>query len=269
MLISLALMLLMGLVLSELFQKIHIPGLIAMILTGVALGPSVLNWLDPTLLAIAPDLREIALIVILLRVGLQLDLQDLKMVGRPALLLSFVPALMETLAITLAGSLLDCDALARSGDSRNGHRARSSPAVVVPRMLHLMETGAGWEKPDSPSRHRRRLARRYLRHCVVYRAHRHVVDGNVRFDRAAIHSGRDSSRTPCWRRRRLDLSLPLSPLSRARYLQSSCHFGRRLLLGMARRSNRTVAALFGLNRRHRPRRDHLKNLRRARQAVGW
>jgi solute carrier family 9B (sodium/hydrogen exchanger), member 1/2 len=145
MLISLALMFLIGLVLGELFQRLQIPGLVAMILTGVVLGPSVLNWIDPALLAIAPDLREIALIVILLRVGLQLDLKDLKMVGRPAFLLSFLPALLETAAMTLlAHFLLSMPWLEAA--ILGAVIAAVSPAVVVPRMLHLMETGAGWEK---------------------------------------------------------------------------------------------------------------------------
>lgn len=145
MLISLALMLLIGLLMSELFVRLGLPGFVAMILVGVAIGPYVLNWLDPNLLAIAPDLREIALIVILLRVGLQLDFHDLKWVGRPALLLSFLPAAFEAAAATvLAHYLLGLPWLVAA--LLGSILAAVSPAVVVPRMLSMMEKGIGREK---------------------------------------------------------------------------------------------------------------------------
>jgi solute carrier family 9B (sodium/hydrogen exchanger), member 1/2 len=145
MLISLALMLLIGLLMSEVFHRLGLPGFVAMILSGIVIGPYVLNWLDPNLLTIAPDLREIALIVILLRVGLQLDFRDLKQVGRPAFLLSFVPATFEAAAATvLAHYLLGLPWLAAA--LLGAILAAVSPAVVVPRMLSMMEKGIGKEK---------------------------------------------------------------------------------------------------------------------------
>lgn len=145
MLLSLSLMLLLGLLLSEIFVRLGLPGLVAMILAGILIGPYALNWLDADLLAIAPDLREIALIVILLRVGLQLDFRDLKQVGRPALLLSFLPAALEAAAATvLAHFLLDLPWL--SAALLGSVLGAVSPAVVVPRMLSMMEKGIGKDK---------------------------------------------------------------------------------------------------------------------------
>jgi NhaP-type Na+/H+ or K+/H+ antiporter len=145
MLLSLSLMLLLGLLLSEIFVRLGLPGLVAMILAGVLIGPYALNWLDADLLAIAPDLREIALIVILLRVGLQLDFRDLKQVGRPAFLLSFLPAALEAAAAAvLAHFLLDLPWL--SAALLGSVLGAVSPAVVVPRMLSMMEKGIGKEK---------------------------------------------------------------------------------------------------------------------------
>jgi NhaP-type Na+/H+ or K+/H+ antiporter len=145
MLLSLSLMLLLGLLLSEIFVRLGLPGLVAMILAGILIGPYALNWLDADLLAIAPDLREIALIVILLRVGLQLDFRDLKQVGRPALLLSFLPAALEAAAAAvLAHFLLDLPWL--SAALLGSVLGAVSPAVVVPRMLSMMEKGIGKDK---------------------------------------------------------------------------------------------------------------------------
>lgn len=145
MLLSLSLMLLLGLLLSEIFVRLGLPGLVAMILAGILIGPYALDWLDADLLAIAPDLREIALIVILLRVGLQLDFRDLKQVGRPALLLSFLPAALEAAAAAvLAHFLLDLPWL--SAALLGSVLGAVSPAVVVPRMLSMMEKGIGKDK---------------------------------------------------------------------------------------------------------------------------
>jgi len=145
MLLSLSLMLLLGLLLSEIFVRLGLPGLVAMILAGILIGPYALDWLDADLLAIAPDLREIALIVILLRVGLQLDFRDLKQVGRPALLLSFLPAALEAAAAAvLAHYLLDLPWL--SAALLGSVLGAVSPAVVVPRMLSMMEKGIGKDK---------------------------------------------------------------------------------------------------------------------------
>ena len=128
-----------------LFKKFHMPGLIGMLLTGIVLGPHVLNLLDDSILAISPDLRQLALIIILTRAGLSLDLDDLKKIGRPAILMSFVPACFEMIGtVILAQVLLDLPLL----DSAilAAVVASASPAVIVPRMLHLMDTGYGTDK---------------------------------------------------------------------------------------------------------------------------
>ena len=93
MLTSLSLVFLLGMLLSRAFQKIRLPGLLGMLLTGMILGPYALNMLDGSILGISADLRQIALIIILTRAGLSLDIQDLKKVGRPAVLMCFVPVL--------------------------------------------------------------------------------------------------------------------------------------------------------------------------------
>ncbi len=145
MLFSLALILIIGFALSGLFNRLHIPGLLAMIITGVVLGPYVLNLISPDILNISSDLREIALIVILLRAGLTMDLKDLKSVGRPAILMCFVPALLELLAVVfLAPRLFGISTVEAA--ILGTIVAAVSPAVVVPRMLKLMESGYGREK---------------------------------------------------------------------------------------------------------------------------
>jgi len=145
MLFSLSLILIIGFSLSGLFNKLKLPGLLGMILTGILLGPYVLNLISPEILMISPDLREIALIVILMRAGLSIDLSDLKKVGRPAFLMCFVPATFEILAVSLFGpkllgiSLLEAAVLGTV-------LAAVSPAVIVPRMLKLMTSGHGKNK---------------------------------------------------------------------------------------------------------------------------
>lgn len=143
--IFLALILIIGFSLSGILNRFNIPGLIGIIFTGILLGPYVLNLISPEILAISTDLREIALIVILLRAGLSLDIKDLKKVGRPALLMSFVPATFEILAVTLlAPMLLGITTLEAA--IMGAVLGAVSPAVVVPRMLHLMESGYGKKK---------------------------------------------------------------------------------------------------------------------------
>ena len=95
MLTSLALIFLTGLLLASLFEKLKLPRIIGMLLAGILLGPYVLNLLDDSVLSISSDLRQIALIIILIKAGLSLNLSDLKKVGRPAILMSFVPATFE------------------------------------------------------------------------------------------------------------------------------------------------------------------------------
>ncbi len=145
MLTSLALIFLMGLAMAAICQKIRLPRIIGMLVTGILLGPHVLNWLDPSILSISADLRQMALIIILLKAGLSLYLSDLKRVGRPAILMSFVPASFEILAFTLlAPSILSITRMEAA--IMGAVLGAISPAVVVPRMVQLMETGYGTDK---------------------------------------------------------------------------------------------------------------------------
>jgi len=145
MLLSTALIFIVSITLALLFEKIRIPGLVAMMITGIVLGPYVLYLIDARILALSLDLRQIALIVILLRAGLSLDLKDLKKIGRPALLLSFVPATLEIIVITIFAPMLfgmtylDAAILGTV-------LAAVSPAVIVPRMIKMMESGLGKDK---------------------------------------------------------------------------------------------------------------------------
>ncbi len=145
MITSLALVFLLGLSLAEIFRKIKLPRIIGLLLTGIILGPYVLDWLDPSLLSISPELRQIALIIILLKAGLSLDLTDLKAVGRPAVMMAFVPASFEIFAyVLIAPALLGVNRL--EGAILGAVLAAVSPAVVVPKMLQLMEDGYGTNK---------------------------------------------------------------------------------------------------------------------------
>ena len=145
MLFSLALIIIVGFTLSGIFNRIRIPGVIAMIITGILLGPYVLDCISQDILNISPDLREIALIVILLKAGLTLDLKDLKKVGRPALLLSFVPATLEILTIVILAPLLFGIPILEAA-ILGTVIAAVSPAVIVPRMIFLIQHNYGKEK---------------------------------------------------------------------------------------------------------------------------
>ena len=142
MLTSLALIFLVGLALGALVRWLHLPGILGMLVTGIVLGPHVLNALDPSILSISGDLRQMALIIILLKAGLALNLSDLRRVGRPAVLLSFVPATCELLAYVLLAPLL-LGVSRVEGALMGAVLAAVSPAVVVPRMVRLMEEGWG------------------------------------------------------------------------------------------------------------------------------
>lgn len=145
MLTSLALVFLAGLALAALCQKLRLPRILGMLLTGVLLGPCVLNWLDPSILSVSADLRKIALIIILLKAGLSLDLSDLKRVGRPAVLMSCLPASCEILGyVLLAPHFLGVTRVEAA--VMGAVLAAVSPAVVVPRMVQLMESGCGTKK---------------------------------------------------------------------------------------------------------------------------
>ena len=144
MLTSIALILLLGLLLSSLFTKIKLPGLLGMIIVGIVLSPHALNLMDESILSISADLRQIALVIILTRAGLSLDVSDLKKVGRPAVLMCFVPACIEILGtILLAPALLGVTVLEAA--VLGSVIAAVSPAVVVPRMIRLIEEGYGKE----------------------------------------------------------------------------------------------------------------------------
>lgn len=145
MLTSLALIFLLGLLLSGIFKRLNLPGLIGMLLTGIILGPYVLDLLDDSILMISADLRQLALIIILTRAGLSLDIEDLKRVGRPAFLMCFVPACFEIIGtIIIAPKLLGITIL--DAAIMGAVVAAVSPAVVVPRMLYLMENNYGTSK---------------------------------------------------------------------------------------------------------------------------
>lgn len=145
MLTSLSLVFLLGMLLSQVFQKIRLPGLLGMLLTGMILGPYALNMLDASILGISADLRQIALIIILTRAGLSLDIQDLKKVGRPAILMCFVPACFEIVGmVLLAPRLLGISML--DAAVMGAVVGAVSPAVIVPKMLNLMEKGYGVRK---------------------------------------------------------------------------------------------------------------------------
>lgn len=145
MLMSIALMFLTGMALGGIFKKLRLPPLIGMIITGILLGPSVLNLIDGSVLGISADLRKIALIIILMRAGLSLDIDDLKKAGRPALLMCFVPAGFEILgAVILAPPLLGVTRLEAA--VIGAVIGAVSPAVVVPRMIRIMNEGYGTAK---------------------------------------------------------------------------------------------------------------------------
>lgn len=145
MLTSLSLIFLVGLAMAAICRQIKLPRIIGMLLIGIVLGPYVLNVLDPSILSISADLRKMALIIILLKTGLSLDLKDLKKAGRPAILLSFVPASCEILGYVLfAPVILGVNRVEAA--VMGAVLAAVSPAVVVPRMVSLMEKKYGTKK---------------------------------------------------------------------------------------------------------------------------
>lgn len=145
MLTSLALIFLCAMTLNKIFTKLRLPGLVGMLITGILLGPHVFNLIDDKILAISSDLRELALIVILTRAGLALNLEDLKKVGRPAIFMCFIPATLELIAIMVLAPLLLHIPLIEAA-IMGTVLAAVSPAVIVPRMLKLMEEGYGKDK---------------------------------------------------------------------------------------------------------------------------
>ena len=142
MLLSIALIILLGLIFGSLFSKLKLPSLLGMIIVGIILSPHALNLIDESILNISSDLRQIALIIILTRAGLSLDIRELKKVGRPAILMCFVPACLEIIGtIILAPRLLGVTVLEAS--IMGCVIAAVSPAIIVPRMINLIENGYG------------------------------------------------------------------------------------------------------------------------------
>lgn len=145
MLASLSLIFLVGLAMGAICQKLKMPRIIGMLVTGIVLGPYVLDFLDPSILSISSELRKLALIIILLKAGLSLDLKDLKKSGRPAILMSFVPATCEIAGyILFAPLLLGINRIEAA--VMGAVLGAVSPAVVIPRMVMLMEEKYGTKK---------------------------------------------------------------------------------------------------------------------------
>ncbi|MDE6566334.1 MAG: cation:proton antiporter, partial [Lachnospiraceae bacterium] len=145
MLTSLALIFLVGLAMASICQKIKLPRIIGMLVTGIVLGQYALNLLDASILGISADLRQMALVIILIKAGLSLNISDLKKVGRPAILMSCLPAVFEILAFVLfAPSVLGVTLI--DAAIMGAVLGAVSPAVVVPRMVQLMETKYGTKK---------------------------------------------------------------------------------------------------------------------------
>ena len=145
MLTSLSFVFLLGLAMAALCQKFKIPRIIGMLVTGILLGPCVLNWLSESILGISSELRQMALIIILLKAGLSLNLADLKKVGRPALMMSCVPASFEILAFVIfAPAILHISRVEAA--VMGAVLGAVSPAVVIPRMVQLMETKYGTDQ---------------------------------------------------------------------------------------------------------------------------
>ena len=145
MLTSLALIFLVGLSLAAIFGKLKLPRLIGMLLTGILLGPFVLDFLDPQILGISAELRKMALVIILIKAGLSLNFSDLKRVGRPSLLMAFLPATFEIVAFLLFAPML-LNVSRMEALLMGSVLAAVSPAVVVPRMVTLMDEGRGTYK---------------------------------------------------------------------------------------------------------------------------
>lgn len=145
MLTSLAFIFLAGLSLASVCQKLKLPRIIGMLVAGILMGPYVLDLLDASILGISADLRQMALVIILIKAGLSLNIEDLKKVGRPAILISFLPALFEVLAfVVFAPFVLHVDRIEAA--IMGAVLGAVSPAVVVPRMVQLMEEGYGTDK---------------------------------------------------------------------------------------------------------------------------
>ena len=149
MLLSIALIFLVGMFMGWICRKVKLPALLGMLLTGIVLGPYVMNLLDESILGISAQLRKIALVIILTRAGLGLDISVLKKLGRPAFLMCFLPATFELFGmLLLAPRLFGLTFLEAA--VLGSVLAAVSPAVVVPRMVKLMEEGYGTREGFRP-----------------------------------------------------------------------------------------------------------------------
>lgn len=145
MLISLAIIFLGGLLSGAVSRRLKLPGLLGMLLVGIIFGPHNLNLLDQSILMISPELRKIALIIILIKAGLSLDIQDLKKVGRPAILLCFVPATFEIIGFLLFAPALLHISLLEAGII-GAVMGAVSPAVIIPKMTKMIDEGWGTDQ---------------------------------------------------------------------------------------------------------------------------
>lgn len=148
MLASISIIILLGLSLGKLFNNLKLPSLLGYILTGIIISPYAMNLIDTSLLNIAPQLIQIALVIILTRAGLSLNINTLKKVGRPALLMCFLPACFEILSVIVIGPLLFGITIVEAAIV-GSVIAAVSPAIIVPRMINLIEEGYG-EKHSIP-----------------------------------------------------------------------------------------------------------------------
>lgn len=145
MLTSLAFIFIIGMAVAGIFDHLKLPRIIGMLLAGIIIGPHLLNLLDNSIMELSPDLREMALVIILLKAGISLNLKDLKKVGRPAILMSIVPAVFEIIAFVVFGPYFL--KITRLEAAIIGSILGAvSPAIVVPKMVHLMENNYGTKK---------------------------------------------------------------------------------------------------------------------------
>ena len=145
MLLSIALILLIGMSMGWICKKLKLPGLLGMLVTGIVLGPFVLNLIDESILGISAELRKIALVIILTRAGLGLDISGLKKLGRPAIMMCFIPASFELIGMLILAPVVLGVTLLEAA-IMGAVLAAVSPAVVVPRMVKLMEEGYGTDE---------------------------------------------------------------------------------------------------------------------------
>ena len=190
MLTSLAFIFLVGLSMAAICQRLRLSRIIGMLFTGIVLGPYVLDLLDPSILSVSSDLRQMALIIILLQAGLSLNLADLKKVGRPALLMSFVPASCEIVAFVLfAPAILGVSRIEAA--VMGAVLGAVSPAVVVPRMVALMDVKL-WHCKEHPAAGLGRgVLRRYFRHRAVLHLCRHGAGRRCELDGFCRYPGFD------------------------------------------------------------------------------